>query len=184
MILFRKSLDPIWVNGSLSIFNQTEIGDYSFRERYAVQFLVAPISSMDIRDLIKKNTESIMIDELEAEFLKNESVFKNKQTWLEVKRIFLTAGLGVREVFHRERYNEDIFDACIKDWKIQDQENMQIPCTRENKLALFVNGSYTQLGSSLVDLSLSIVAKYDKVEKELEKNLLTSQDGQVEEITK
>lgn len=61
----------------------------------------------------------------------------------------------------RQKYNEELWDFVITDWKLLDQNAEEIPCTKENKI-LFMSKSpkfATFVGEKLEELRESFVDK-------------------------
>jgi len=191
MIKFNLEINPVWIYGSHHQFDETEIGDYPIEERKKIKIKIRPLFSGQIRKCLDKHTDIIVIENK-----KYNNLFKeiSEVSDLEIKtkrllELVTTQTLPTREKLDQIAYNSDLIDFVIEDWEgfYADDEKV-ISCVKENKVSLFVIGSYISVGTTIIRLAVELAQKGKLIEKisqeNLEKNLKASQDGQQPETEK
>lgn len=189
MIKFRKEVKPVWITGALVDFDNTEIGAFDLEERKSIKFNINPFLPGKARELRDKNTKKIFIDDVARMLSTHKGVNRSPQNKKAIEEALRLAGIGVREESDTEGYNHDVIDEVIVEWEgISNEEGIVIPCIRQNKIALFVDGGYTSIGLRLIDIAANLATRHELYESDKqrgeEKNLQSSQDGQpVDSVT-
>jgi len=157
MIKFKTIVERVWVNGTDKAFDNTELKLYSAEKRETLAFLLmprTPAKQKEIRESAKKvvDTQNITIEKM------------------------MGGGDYDEELIKRET-----LDYIIQGWKgVLKEDGSPMPCTIENKLAIF-DGGYKRLGGAIVDVSDWLIAKHEQYNQEEKKadlgNSETSQDG-------
>ena len=166
MIKFKIRAEAAWVSGDDPCFDETELGEYSKKERANIEFLINPFTSEIVDRLKEKHTS-----------YKHETSFE-----------------GGRRVSQRVEKTDDVafrneaIDEIVADWRgIIDEDEKKLDCTQENKLKLIDRG-YPRLGGAWIDVARKIMSNFDKFQKQKKgkeiKNLPSSQGGLCEEKKK
>ena len=158
MIKFKLEPEPVWIKGDDPVFDNTEIGDYSKRERGKIAFKIFPLTSSLVDETRKEHT----------------TVQKE-----------ITFDKGRRVINKTEYVDEDavanaLIDKILRDWRgVNDEKGNEIECTPANKRILF--DMYPMLAAGWVDAARIVNSRFEedrKQEEETErKNLRTSQGG-------
>lgn len=191
MIKFLRKVKPLWVSCAISDFDGTEVADYPREERAKIKFKINPLFPGKARKIREENTETVLLEDFAKIITEHEAIKANPQSEQLIKDILMRGGIATREVFNNDGYNKDCIDVSIDDWEglIEPGDIIKfIPCTRENKVLLFIDGGYTNMGLRIINIAADLAARYDKLIEEektvQEKNLPTSQDGVQKERTK
>ena len=158
-IKFKLVPEPVWIRASDPLFDRSELGDFPKDERDKVSFLINPLTDEVYSGLREKYTTE-----------KVETVFVQGRR--ETQRTTQVDNDGL---------NEALIDYIVKDWKgVVDEGGKELPCTRENKLALVKRG-YPMLGVAWIEASRMVMSQFEdfrrKYKEEQEKNLSSLQSG-------
>jgi len=158
-IKFKLVPEPVWIRASDPLFDKSELGDFPKDERDKVSFLINPLTDEVYSGLREKYTTE-----------KVETVFVQGRR--ETQRTTQVDNDGL---------NEALIDYIVKDWKgVVDEGGKELPCTRENKLALVKRG-YPMLGVAWIEASRMVMSQFEdfrrKYKEEQEKNLSSLQSG-------
>jgi len=158
-IKFKLTPEPVWIKASDPLFDKSELGEFSKDERDKVSFLINPLTDEVYSELRERYTTE-----------KVETVFVQGRR--ETQRTTQVDNDGL---------NEALIDYIVKDWKgVVDEKERELPCTRENKLALVKRG-YPMLGVAWIEASRMVMSQFEdfcrKYKEEQEKNLSNLQSG-------
>ena len=154
MLGFKRKPERFWIGLDHKIFDDSELGDRPKSEREKVRFQLYPLTRQLLRDVQDDNTE------IDYELVVESGTRKKVKI----------------ETTNNEGQNDDIIDKILVGWEgvVDMDTGEEIPCTRENKLALMEG--YPVLGSKWMEAARFGLAKYDKfIEEEKEKTVKNSQ---------
>lgn len=184
MIKFKKSIQPVEVGFDLKDFDNTVLRKYSKSEREKSGVVIKPLIPSKTEEIRAKHTKYIFVDEVAKIMSSATENIKESQVRV-LEEGLKKMGFGTREIFgpeQRSAYNDDILDEVIVSWfGFFDDDGNEIKCTRENKVSLFRDGFYQDIGLRIIDIAVNIAHRDDILNRkevvETEKKSEPSQDG-------
>ena len=187
MIKFKVDMPSVWINGWRPEFDMTELKDFSQEEREKLEVLIKPFYPAIATRLVAKHTDIIAVENPQwrelMDTMTGEATKDGQQRMKNMLELITSQALPTKEKLDTIAYNSDVIDETVEGWKgFVDSEDNMIECTRENKVALFVEGGYVTVGTAILKVATLYAAEKELKsamdQRELEKNLRTSQGGQ------
>lgn len=140
---------PVWFCADDELFDATELAmSYSKEERACLKFLIRPA----LRDVVQQTLEKHTERKRTARFVQGRREFVDE------------------DKVDQAGFVDDMTDHLIMDWDglIDEDSGQQLPCNRENKLALA--NSYPRLGAAFLEASNWVAARARADRSSVEKN--------------
>ncbi len=174
-IKFKLNLEPVWVKGDHSYFDNTELAAYTKEQRARLQMLIAPYTPV-VRERIQ-DEHMVVVSGPEDSAKKIAEELDEEQAERIVKLFYALGGMAEKKEPDKEAIQEATLLYVVREIKgFYDENGIAIEGTLENLKILF-NEAYPKMGGAVMVVSRDLLAKHELFMRKSEKNLQTSSNG-------
>lgn len=174
-IKFKLNLEPVWVGGDHSYFDNTELAAYTKEQRARLQMLIAPYTPV-VRERIQ-DEHMVVVSGPEDSAKKIAEELDEEQAERIVKLFYALGGMAEKKEPDKEAIQEATLLYVVREIKgFYDENGIAIEGTLENLKILF-NEAYPKMGGAVMVVSRDLLAKHELFMRKSEKNLQTSSNG-------